>query len=458
VEGFQGFQRTLFREDMVRGGDRESEMLYENFGGEDFFGGEDRVEGGREVDGGDADGEECGGGGEEWVDESQRQRDYMIETIDSDVLRFKTGQMFESGQETLREGLGNGDPNPFIGIDLNERQSNLSGLISDDRFFKKEAKFIKNNNKKSKGNPQDNNRPFQGQGSEPEPRISDAKENFDDFDPQRPFTVTGPTEFDAIAQDFDNSHRFTQKPSKENLIPHPSRGDKNGFRNTNIKEKIRTISQGPQRLYSYSVYDESYQIGRDALNKMDSLTDSIGVTPLSTWKLETNFDYSQIEAITDPINPQSPQNRSHCISDNLFPSTSKSQSLEKTGETFILFMFKYYRTETDDSLLSLPLLLSNLSLFFSISDPSLTTPILTHLTSLFNTSNHIKAHTFKLSVDSHSGLLPWFLTIAINAHKTSISAKFEAKTLLNERICLETERIVDEIRVKEANLCIKEKI
>jgi hypothetical protein len=365
-------------------------------------------DGGEEVEGG------VGGGG---------QRDYMIETIDSDVLRFKTGQLFERGQETLGEESGDGDPNPFIGIDLNERQSNLSGLISDDRFVKKKAKFIKNNNKKPKGNPQDNKRPFQGQGTEPEPRISDAQENFGDFDPQGPFRVSEPTEFDSIAKDFDNSHRFTQKLSKENMIAHPSRGDKNGFRNTNIKEKIRTNSQGPQRLYSYSVYDESYQIGRDALDKMDSQTDSMGVTPLSTWKLETNFDFSQISETPDPPPPQNP---SHCISSSLFPSNSSSQFL-KTGETFILFMFKYYQTETDDSLLSLPLLLNNLFTFFSFSDPTLTTPILTFLSSLFDCNQYVKAQQFKLAVDSHEGLLPWFLSIAIESYKKSVQNKFDAK-------------------------------
>ena len=328
----------------------------------------------------------------------------MIETIDSDMLRFKTGQLFESEREMLRQESGGGDlqAHPFIGIDLNERQSNLSGLISDDRFVKKKAKFIKNNNKKPKGNPQDNSRPSQGQGTEPEPRVSDAQENFDDFDPQRPFRVSEPTEFDSIAKDFDNSLKFTQKISDENLIAQGGRGDKNGFRNTNIKEKIRNISQGPQRVYSYSVYDESYQIGRDALDKMDSLTDSIGVTPLSTWKHETNFDFDEIEEIIDPLQTQN-HTSSHCISENIFPDTSNSQ-IHRTGEQFIIFMFKHYESSTDESLLSLPDLLLNLSTFFSFSDPSLHTPTLTFLQQIFDCDQYVKAQIFKSAVGTHSDL------------------------------------------------------
>jgi hypothetical protein len=58
----------------------------------------------------------------------------------------------------------------------------------------------------------------------------------------------------------------------------------------------------------------------------------------------------------------------------------------------------------------------------------------------------------------NSGLLGWFISITIEAYKKSVERKLDQKMELNERICIETERLVGDIKVKEEGLEVREKV
>lgn len=94
---------------------------------------------------------------------------------------------------------------------------------------------------------------------------------------------------------------------------------------------------------------------------MDSITntDSIGITPLSTLKVETNFEFEDLQKQVEKLN---------CVNDNFsvqndsndFLRTSKSNFYKiddnnmnsQTGEQFIVFMFKYYEEVMDENYIS----------------------------------------------------------------------------------------------------------
>ena len=57
----------------------------------------------------------------------------------------------------------------------------------------------------------------------------------------------------------------------------------------------------------------------------------------------------------------------------------------------------------------------------------------------------------------NQGLLNFFISVCIESYKKSVEKKLDAKMELNEKICMETERLVSDIKMKEEDLKIKEK-
>lgn len=80
-----------------------------------------------------------------------------------------------------------------------------------------------------------------------------------------------------------------------------------------------------------------------------------------------------------------------------------------------------------------------------------------YLQEKFDCDEHIKASCFKDKVDQDQGLLNFFINTNVESAKRSINKNFDKRMELNERICFETERLVNDIKTKEEELKEKEK-
>ena len=234
-----------------------------------------------------------------------------------------------------------------------------------------------------------------------------------------------------IQNNFESTLKHSHKTSEKNIFGEK----KDSFINTNLKERIINISKYPNK-FSLSSNEDQLQIDRDNLDKMDSQTDSIGVTPLSTWKVETNLVWEE--------NPEEQL-------DNILEN-SKSEKNTRLGGQFIIFMDRFYQDKTEESYLNLIKLIKNLNSFFRFNDESIMQSTISFLKEMFDCAENVKALTFRRAVEDYEGLVGFYLFACIESVKHDCNKKMEHKMELNEKICLETERQVDDIKEREMKL------
>ena len=109
-----------------------------------------------------------------------------------------------------------------------------------------------------------------------------------------------------------------------------------------------------------------------------------------------------MEEIIDPLKTRNPD-QDQIIDENLFGGEHTQSRMHHIGEQFILFMFKYYQVETDDSLLEIFGLVENLYDFFGFRDDSLTDAIVVLVKEMFDCDQFVEAKKFKLAVENYEG-------------------------------------------------------
>lgn len=148
------------------------------------------------------------------------------------------------------------------------------------------------------------------------------------------------------------------------------------------------------------------------------------MTPLSTWKVETNLVWEE--------NPEEQL-------DNILEN-SKSEKNTRLGGQFIIFMDRFYQDKTEESYLNLIKLIKNLNSFFRFNDESIMQSTISFLKEMFDCAENVKALTFRRAVEDYEGLVGFYLFACIESVKHDCNKKMEHKMELNEKICLETER------------------